>query len=388
MSEDTSFRSSARLLYVITGLFWLSQYAYTPYINRELARMGMSATYMGLVLGAYGLSQTLLRLPLGMLSDRLGRRRPFVVAGNAVVTLAAACFLLFYSPGGFLMARLLGGMAAASWVAFTVMYSGYFPKEEGPRRITELNVVNFSGRMVGYVLVMALVVYLGVKVSFAVSLVAGTLAFVLSLSLREPRLERKDTSLKAMLRVAGDRYLLAISALGILTQWVAFSSFYSFNVNAAMALGATERNLSLLQIALIVPSILSNLLASRALRKKASARMLVTAGFFLGFLYCLLVPLAGSLPQLYALQTLGGVSSSLTFAVLLGQCVRDIPPHKRSMAMGFYQATYGIGMTLGPLTMGMMVDHMGLKAAFFVIAGLALVSSALAFILMKPKQTA
>ncbi len=388
MSEDTSFRSSARLLYVITGLFWLSQYAYTPYINRELARMGMSATYMGLVLGAYGLSQTLLRLPLGMLSDKLGRRKPFVVAGSAVVTLAAACFLLFYSPGGFLMARLLGGMAAASWVAFTVMYSGYFPREEGPGRITELNVVNFSGRMVGYVLVMALVVYLGVKVSFAVSLVAGALALVLSLSLREPRLERKDTSLKAMLRVAGDRYLLAISALGILTQWVAFSSFYSFNVNAAMALGATERNLSLLQIALIVPSILSNLLASRALRKKASARMLVTAGFFLGFLYCLLVPLAGSLPQLYALQTLGGVSSSLTFAVLLGQCVRDIPPHKRSMAMGFYQATYGIGMTLGPLTMGMMVDHMGLKAAFFVIAGLALVSSALAFILMKPKQTA
>lgn len=388
MSEDASFRPSARLLYLITGFFWLSQYAFTPYINKELGRMGMNATYMGLVLGAYGLSQTLLRLPLGMLSDRLGRRKPFVVAGCGAVTLAAACFLLFYTPGGFLLARLLGGMAAASWVAFTVMYSGYFPKEEGPRRITDLNVANISGRLVGYVLVMALVVYLGVKVSFAVSLAAGALAFVLSLSLREPLLERKDTSLRAMLRVAGDRYLLIISALGILTQWVAFSSYYSFNVNAAMALGATEWNLSLLQITLIVPNILSNLMASRALGKNASARTLVAAGFFLGFLYCLLVPLAGSLPQLYALQILGGVSSSLTFAVLLGQCVRDITPQHRSMAMGFYQASYGIGMTLGPLTMGMMVDHIGLKGAFFVIAGLALVSSALAFILMKPKETA
>jgi MFS family permease len=388
MTQDDSFRPSARLLYLITGLFWLSQYAFTPYINRELAGMGMNATFMGLVSGAYGLSQTLLRLPIGIWSDRLGRRKPFVLAGCGMVMLAAAGYLLVYTPGGFLASRLVSGAAAASWVAFTVLYSAYFPREEGPRRITDLNVANISGRLVGYVLVTGLLVYLSVKVSFVVSLIAGALAFALALGLKEPAAERVGTGIKEMAQVARNRYLLIVSFLGILTQWVAFSSYYSFNVNAAMALGAGEESLSMLQVALIVPNILSNLLVSRALSKGAGARKLVTAGFLVVAVYCLLVPLARTLPQLFLLQPLGGISSSLTFAVLLGQCVREIPPHKRSMAMGFYQATYGIGMTLGPIVMGMMVDGMGLKGAFFVIAGLALVSSALARGLMKSeKQT-
>lgn len=387
-SQDASWRASARTLYLITGLFWLSQYAYTPYINRELTKMGMNATFMGLVAGAYGLSQTLVRLPLGILADRMGRRRPFVMAGCALVTLAAAGFLLLYSPGGFLVSRSLGGAAAASWVAFTVMYSGYFPREEGPRRITDLNVANITGRLAGYALMAAFLISSGVRASFGLSLAAGASALALSLGLREPPQERGGAGLQDMIRVAGNRYLLAVSLLGILTQWAAFSSYYTFNVNAAMALGAGEKELSLMQIALIIPNILSNLLVSRALGRGVSARKLVAAGFAVLFAYCLLLPLAGSLTQLFLLQPLGGISASMTFAVLLGQCVREIPPGQRSMAMGFFQATYGIGMTLGPITMGMMVDHLGLKAAFFVIAGLCALSALLSSWLMKPKETA
>ena len=35
----------------------------------------------GLVMGAYGLPQFLLRIPLGILSDRWRRRKPFVLLG-------------------------------------------------------------------------------------------------------------------------------------------------------------------------------------------------------------------------------------------------------------------------------------------------------------------
>jgi len=82
---------------------------------------------------------------------------------------------------------------------------------------------------------------------------------------------------------------------------------------------------------------------------------------------------------------LAGVSATLTFAVLLGQCVRDIPPPQRSVGMGFFQATYGIGMTLGPIVMGVMIDHLGFRIAFFAMAGLSLISALLAHLLMKPR---
>ena len=40
---------------------------------------------VGLAIGAYGLTQALLQIPMGMLSDRIGRR-PVIIGGLLVVT--------------------------------------------------------------------------------------------------------------------------------------------------------------------------------------------------------------------------------------------------------------------------------------------------------------
>lgn len=377
-------QASARLLVWVTGLFWLSQYAFTPYINPELERMGMNATFMGLVAGGYGLSQMLLRIPLGIWSDRMGRKKPFVVAGCVLVALSAAGYLLSYTPAGFLISRTLGGAAAASWVSFTVLYSTYFPPEEGPGRITRLNAANIAGRLIGYGLMALVLLFWEVRAAFVVSFIAGLLALALSLNIREQPAKSHHLSFGEILKTARNPYLLATSILGILSMWVTFSSYYTFTVNVAWELGAKQQDLSLLQIALLAPNALSNALVGRSgSRGKASRQVII--GFVLMGAYCFLLPLVNSLSQLYALQVLAGVSATLTFAVLLGQCVRDIPPPQRSVGMGFFQATYGIGMTLGPIVMGVMIDHLGFRIAFFAVAGLALIAALLAHLLMKPR---
>ena len=131
-------RRQAGLLYALTAIFWFSQYAITPYINAELQRMGQTAGFMGLVGGAYGFSQMLVRVPAGLMADRLGRQKPFIVMGCALTALAGLGFLLWYTPASFLALRLVAGLASASWVSFTVMYGSFFPPEEGPRRISQL----------------------------------------------------------------------------------------------------------------------------------------------------------------------------------------------------------------------------------------------------------
>ena len=118
------------------------------------------------------------------------------------------------------------------------------------------------------------------------------------------------------------------------------------------------------------------------LLRRFSGRALVCLGFLLSAAYCALVPLAGSLAQLFALQILAGSGSTLTFGVLIGQSVRDIPQRLRGVGMGFYQAVYGIGMTLGPILMGLVIDWRGLNQAFMLMAIVALLSTFLAFRLM------
>ncbi len=389
MDREKEERLSAGLLFAVTSLFWCAQYSYAHFINPELSRMGMSAAFMGLVSGAYGLTQTLLRVPLGMAADRFGRQKPFIVLGSLLTALAGGGMLLFYSPAGFLVFRGLAGVASASWVSFTVLFSGYFRLEEGPRRISQLNIANMSGRLIGFLVIILLVPALGVRSAFAFSLLAGAAAFLASLRLREKPTGRQGISLRELARVSKDRYLRACSLIGVLSQAVAFSTYYGFTVNAAKALGADSAALSWLSIALLIPTLGMNFLVSASLLKRFSARSLVLGGFLAGALYCLLVPLADSLWQLFPVQILAGLSSTLTFAVLLGQSVRDVQRERRAVAMGFFQAVYGIGMTLGPVVMGVLVDRTGLKASFFAMAALSAASGVLAWRLMDvlpPKQ--
>ena len=383
MDKETKPQLSAGLMFAVTSFFWCAQYSYSNFVNPELERMGMSAAYMGLVSGAYGLTQTLLRIPLGMAADRIGRQKPFVVIGSLLAAVSSAIFLIFYQPAGFLFARALTGIASASWVSFTVLYSAYFPLSEGPRRISQLNLANMGGRLAGYLLIIFIVPVFGVKSSFTFSLAAGSLAFLASLGLKEAPGVRQGLSIRELLNVSKDKYLRICSSIGILTQVIAFSTYYGFTVNVAKSIGADSAALTWLNIALVVPTLLINFLITSRLLRRFGPRALVTWGFVLGALYSLLVPLAENMWQLYLLQILAGSHSSMSFAVLLGQSVRDIPQNRRGVAMGFYQAVYGIGMTLGPVMMGLMIDWSDLRSAFFIVAAFSVLSAVLAWRLMK-----
>ncbi len=373
---------SAGLLFAVTSLFWCAQYSYTQFINPELARMGRNAAFMGLVSGAYGLTQTLLRIPAGMAADRLGRQKPFVLLGCLLTALSSGGMLLFYRPGGFLFFRGLAGAASAAWVSFTILFSAYFPHQEAPRRISQLNLANMGGRLGGFLVVLFLAPALGVPSAFAFSLTAGVFALLFGFCIRETPTGRQGISLRELAEVSRDRYLRASAIVAVLAQTIAFSTYAGFTVNVAKALGAGDAMLSWLNIALLLPTLLVNWLLTTYLIHKYSARALVALGFVAGCLYCLLVPLAQNMGQLLAIQTLGGCCSSLTFAALLGQCVRDVRRERRAVAMGFFQAVYGIGMTLGPVLMGLITDWAGLRIAFFCVSGFAAVSAVLAWRMM------
>ena len=76
---------------------------------------------------------------------------------------------------------------------------------------------------------------------------------------------------------------------------------------------------------------------------------------------------------LYFLQMLGGTGTAAIFAVAMSNAIAEIPPEKRSTAMGFHQAIYGLGMTLGPALMGAVTEGASLMWGFFALAAIALV---------------
>jgi MFS family permease len=76
---------------------------------QELA--GASAASIGLALGAYGLTQALLQVPLGWLSDRIGRK-PVIVAGLCLLICGSMVAAVAESLVGLAFGRLLQGSGA------------------------------------------------------------------------------------------------------------------------------------------------------------------------------------------------------------------------------------------------------------------------------------
>jgi len=78
---------------------------------------GASPAMLGLALGIYGLSQAALQIPLGWLSDRIGRK-PVIIAGLIVFALGSLVAAQADTAAGIVLGRFLQGAGA---IASTVM---------------------------------------------------------------------------------------------------------------------------------------------------------------------------------------------------------------------------------------------------------------------------
>ena len=85
---------------------------------------GATPFTVGLALGGYGLTQACLQIPMGWLSDRVGRK-PVVLAGLLVFILGSAVAAMAETMTGIIVGRLLqgGGAIAAALMALAADYT-------------------------------------------------------------------------------------------------------------------------------------------------------------------------------------------------------------------------------------------------------------------------
>lgn len=367
-------RLSKFILFWVTTLFWFSLYAYIPYVNPQLIGMGVTASIMGIIGGSYGFTQFALRIPVGIYSDKW-QKKFFICAGCLCAGLAALCMLLFHNPIGFLIGRALGGVAASSWVPCTVLYASYSKPEHATRSMTSINLASQVGRLLSFMLAAYTAANLGVNYIFIIGAAGGFLGFILSLFIKEnSTAEKKPITIKELISVGTERNLLITSVLTVFVQLIGYATYVTFTANHAVYIGATPSQLGYVKVILYVPSIILSILLSEFILKHVRAKYLVVLGFATTTLYCLLVPLTQTIQQLYAVQLLGGISVVLTLSLLMGLSVQNISTENRGAAMGFFQSLYGMGMAVGPLLMGALIDGVGLTYSFFFMATLAALS--------------
>ena len=377
----------ANLFFIITVLYWFGGYSYTPTFSPYLRSIGIGYAMIGIIGGAYGLSQLLLRVPLGLWSDRIGKRKIFVVCG--VLFGAISTFFMFFTTNPYiiLVLRFMGGMAASAWVIFTVLFSSYFDKGQAASRISYLQMANTLGIMSARLLGSFVDNVFGYKASFILGGVASVIALVLSLFLTESVPEVKERpAIRDLIGVVRDKNLLTMSILAIFSQMLLFATTNTFTSEAASQLGADSAQLGLITTLASIPPIFCAGICGKLFAKKVNLRLLIAACFVVETIGTLMIAGASNVIVIYIASILMGFGFGTCIATTLSYCTLTVDEDKRSMAMGIFQASYSIGLFAGPVLLGAFADGFGISAAFIAASGMSIIGLILALVLLKNKR--
>lgn len=127
-----------KILFIAVIFFWFAQYVYIPYQTPYLTMIQTSTSFIGIIIGTYGISQMVLRLPVGLLADYRNKHKMIMLIG-ALSSGCASLFRIIFNNGiGFLIGNLFSGLASVMWISFMVLYMSFIQKTNKQKQPVQL----------------------------------------------------------------------------------------------------------------------------------------------------------------------------------------------------------------------------------------------------------
>ena len=370
MPTNSSSRAPKGQIAVFTAAvfcYWLGLYLYAPTLPIYVKQYSSHLGAIGLVLSMYGLWQALLRFPVGLASDLLGRAKPFILFGYVLTALGAwligfADDIVWIGVG-----RSVTGLAAATWVPIVVVFSRFFPPAQAIRATALMAMVGGAARILATGSTGFLNSAGGYSLAFNLAAVAAGLALLLMLLVREtPRAPTKPL-LGPVVSLVRRPQVLFPALLNASSQFVNWAVTFSFIPILAGNMGASDVEVSFLMTDFMVVNLVG-LSATAAFVNRLGARKLVRTGFLLLGMATLLAAWSPTVWWLFLAQGLVGLATGIGYPTLMGLSIRHVSDHERTAAMGLHQAVYGFGMFTGPFVAGLLSEQFGIQTTFLMLA--------------------
>jgi len=348
---------------------------------------GANLNMVGTVLSAYAIPQILLRIPIGIWSDRLGRRKPLVVGGIAFTSLGALGLGLSTTTWLLFLSRMTTGIGAAAWVVFPIYFIAYYPANDSVRAIGLINFVRSVALIAATVGGGFIAEGFGLSQPFFLAALLGVIALFTLLFTKELPVRRVQTaSWRGFLSVATRPLLLIVSIMAILMLFTVFTGVFGFIPIYAVEIGASSGELGLITVINLGFSALGALGAT-LVWERFGYRSTITGSAFLIGGSLLAIPFITTIPVLMAVQVSCGLGSGVLMTLFMVLSIRGLPQEQQATAMGVFQAVYAIGMFAGPLTSGFLGSELGLSTVFYLAALFSLLIAILAFLPIFSRRT-
>jgi MFS family permease len=364
------------LISLIILLFWMSLYVYVPVLPVYAAdEKGASLKIVGLIVASYGLSQLLLRVPCGFWSDRLRKRKPFVALGLALSIASGLGLALAPTPLLLIMFRTIAGAAAGTWTVLTVWFASFFPPQKAVKAIGFAAFLNGLGTVLASGWGGGIAERYGWLAPFYVAAAIAAVGLII-LPLAGDRRDGESVSAVARLE-PGDSVLtgtlLTVSLAAAVGQFATYATTYGFIPIFAKGLGASPAQLGWLTSAMQIANVLASMGVGLFITSRSEVPLALVGLIGVGGA-TLWVLTVHSIPALYLTRVIHGLGLGLSFPILMGLAIKQVPGGQRALAMGIFQAVYALGMFAGPALSGWIAETRGIPMVFLTSGLLVLVT--------------
>jgi len=341
-----------------------------PFLPVYAHELGATGLYIGFMFGSFSLSRTIFLPYFGKISDRKGRK-PFIVAGLLAYSLISIAYIFSKSVNMFILIRFFQGIASAMILPVALAYVGDITPERKEGFVMGLfNVSLFGGLSVGPVIGGMLKDTFGIQISFLSMGLFSFTGFLLCLILLPPtkdeaphsrvktplnyRILMKDKNIEGLFIFR----LAYTTCIGIV--WAFLPLFADSDFNLSSSIIGILLMVGVLTAGLLQPPM--GLLADRFNKRILLAiGGLITGGAIFSFV---IVHSFWGLFWANILFGIGGgiaIPSVMAMTVILGHRT-----HSMGSIMGFLTMGHSLGMLLGPILAGIMMDAFQLGIGFII----------------------
>ncbi|VAX17329.1 Inner membrane transport protein YajR [hydrothermal vent metagenome] len=319
---------------------------------------GSTAFLAGLAFGIYGLTQAVLQIPFGYMSDRFGRK-PVVAFGLAIFGLGSVMAAMTDNIYVLIAARFLQGAGAIASACIAWLADLTEPSRRNM-------AMAFAGISIGGSIVLGMILgpiiggIIGVAPLFWVAAVLSVIAIFVTLGvLKEPEANHRTTTADSGLsfakikRVAITPDLLKLDIAGFVLNACMIATFFSVPLKLSESFAMSE--LWKVYLPLSIAGGFVMMMSSRK-ADKGSARKVLTGAFFLMFVAFVVLAFSNGLPSLLGGFSLFFVGLCVLEASMPAAVTTLADPANRGSVVGVYNLSQFMGTFLGGMFAGWLAQ--------------------------------
>jgi ACDE family multidrug resistance protein len=395
MPEDTTASSQSEALLLrdpnlhvifgVTLMAVLGVSSITPAFPQIAEELDLSPGAVGMLVAIFTLPGATLTPVLGVLGDRLGRRRVLIPSLLLFAVAGTACgFARDFEA--LLWLRLLQGMGAAALGALNItivgdLYSGW-------KRATVMGY-NASVLSVGtalYPVIGGALALIGWFYPFFLPVLALPVALLVLWRLKnpEPSMDEKlGTYLRNTLISVRNPRALGLFLASLVTFVVLYGAYLTYlPFLLVRSFGASPLLIGLVFSATSLATAVTSWRLGR-LARRFSERNLVRLGFALYAVAMISIPLAPSVGLLLLPALLFGATNGISIPSILSMLTGLAPAEYRAAFMSVNAMTLRLGQTLGPVVAGLMLQVGGFAGVYYGNAILSLATLGVVGVVVK-----